>query len=119
MTNFTDVEEWKFSFTSSPRKEVWARDGQPILKPKPLPKEEEEELPDLTGLTVQQRYIYQYFLYHKSKRTGKPIPVPVYVGRLDKIHKFFTALKRLEERGLIVVDRRASNYKGWTINGPR
>ena len=74
---------------------------------------------DLTGLTVQQRYIYQYFLHHKGEGTGRPIPVPTYAGRADKIHKFFTALNRLEERGLIVVDRRASNYKEWTISGPR
>ena len=118
MSNFTDVEEWKFSFTSSPGKEVWARDDRFIPEPKPLPKEEEEELPDLTGLTVQQRYIYQYFLHNESQRPGVPMPVPQYAGRADKIHKFFTALERLEEHGLITVDRRFDDYKSWMIGAP-
>ena len=98
-------------------KDTWDKGDQLALAQRIF--DGEDNPPVLTGLTVQQRYIYQYFLHHKSKRTGRPIPVPPYVGRAHEIHKFFTALKRLEERGLIVVDRRASNYKGWTISGPR
>jgi len=73
----------------------------------------------LTGLTTNQRAIYLHFLRHKAKRTGRPCLLPPYTGRADRIHEYFTALQRLEERGLVTIDRRPANYKSWTISGPR
>jgi len=105
------------SYKPAEAKDIWVKGDQLALTQRIF--NGEDKAPNLTGFTVQQRYIYRYFLYHKSKRTGKPIPVPAYAGRSNQIDKFFTALTKLEERGLIVVDRRASNYKCWTMSSPR
>jgi hypothetical protein len=97
-------------------KQVWDKGDQEQLVQRI---HDEKDTAQLTGLTHLQRSIYLHFLNHKSKRTGQPCLLPQYAGRADRIKLFFTALERLEERGLIVVDRRPANYKSWTISGPR
>lgn len=96
-------------------KDTWDKGDQLALAQRIF----DEPKPQLTGLTHLQRSIYLHFLNHKAKRTGQPCLLPKYAGRADKIRNFFTALEKLEERGLIVVDRRPANYKSWTISGPR
>ena len=98
------------------KKETWNKGDQQALAQRIF-----DEVPktSLTGLTYLQRSIYTYFLNHKAKRTGQPIKLPKYAGRADRIQDFFTALERLEDRGLVVIDRRPTNYKSWTISGPR
>jgi hypothetical protein len=71
------------------------------------------------GLTVIQRYLYQHYLHHKKKYPNAPCFCPRHTGRADRLHEYFNALQKLEDCGLISVDRSTDNYRAWVMNAPR
>lgn len=103
-------------YQSQTKKDIWNKGNQQALVQRIF---DRHKVAPVRGLSLWQRYIYQHFLYHQSKRTGQPCLLPVYTGGADKVWQFLTALDKLEERGLIVVDRRSADYRRWTISGPR
>ena len=74
--------------------------------------------PSITGLTALQRYIYLHFLNHRAKRSGEPCRLPEFTGKASDLRWFLQAVKTLEQRRLITVDRSPGWYKRWTISGP-
>lgn len=79
----------------------------------------EPTLKPQTGLSIKQRNIYMYFLNHRKKHGKTPCFVPRCPEQNSEIRHYLTALVRLEEYGLIRVDRSAENYTGWIITEPK
>ena len=72
----------------------------------------------LPALTFNQRYIYNYYLYHKRNHKHSPCFVPKSPRSEDKLQYYLRALDKLEAAGFISVDRTASNYMAWIIKDP-
>lgn len=70
------------------------------------------------ALTFNQRYIYNYYLYHKRNNKNAPCFVPKSPRSEDKVHYYLKALAKLEQDGYVSVDRSASNYQAWIIKDP-
>lgn len=70
------------------------------------------------SLTAKQRYLYNYYLHHRKHHKHSPCFVPFFMGASKVRIEHLKALERLEEMGLVSVDRGASNYTGWIILPP-
>jgi hypothetical protein len=71
------------------------------------------------GLTINQRNIYMYFLNHRKKYKNTPCYVPRCPGQNSRVDQYLTALTRLEEHGLVSIDRSSANYTGWIMLEPK
>lgn len=60
-----------------------------------------------------------YFLSHRKKHGKLPCFVPRCPEQHSVLDRYLVALTRLEEFGLIRVDRSAENYTGWIITEPK
>ena len=71
------------------------------------------------ALTTNQRNLYLYFLNQREKHKDNLCFVPPIFTQQTRISEYLTALERLEERGLIRVDRSGSpHYTGWVMLEP-
>ena len=70
------------------------------------------------ALTINQRNLYMYFLAHRKKNGYHPCFVPRLNMQNSRMADYIQALKKLEEYGLISVDRRADNYTAWIMKEP-
>ena len=71
------------------------------------------------GLSINQRNIYMYFLNHRKKYKNTPCYVPRIPMQNSRLDQYLNALVKLEEYGLISVDRSSDNYTGWIIKDPK
>lgn len=71
------------------------------------------------GLSINQRNLYMYFLNHKKKYPNTPCYVPRCPNTRSRIDSYLNALIKLEQYGLIRVDRSSDNYTGWIIKDPK
>jgi len=76
-------------------------------------------------LTINQRNIYQHYLWHKRNNINAPCYVPrnpitsLNNGDQSKMETYFKTLQSLEDLNLISIDRTAPNYTGWIIKDPK
>lgn len=70
------------------------------------------------SLTINQRNLYLYFLHHRRKNPRVPCYVPKVPMQASRTEDHLIALQRLEEQGLVRVDRSTSNYTGWVMLPP-
>ena len=73
----------------------------------------------ISSLTINQRNLYLYFLNHLRKHPRMPCYVPKAPLPSSRLEEHLVALQRLEERGLVRVDRRSQNYTGWIMFAPQ
>jgi len=73
----------------------------------------------LPALTINQRNLYTYFLNHSKKYGNTPCFVPKLPAQNSRLDQYLQALIKLEQYGLITVDRTSDNYTGWIMNKPR
>ena len=71
------------------------------------------------GLTINQRNLYLYFLNHKKKHKNTPCYVPRCSTQISRLDQYLNALIKLEQYGLLRVDRTSANYTGWIMTEPR
>jgi hypothetical protein len=71
------------------------------------------------ALSINQRNLYAYFLNHKKKYGNTPCFVPRLPSQASRLEQYLQALVRLEEYGLIRVDRSVDNYTGWMMLEPK
>jgi hypothetical protein len=71
------------------------------------------------ALTINQRNLYVYFLNHRKKHGKTPCFVPRIPCQNSRIDQYLTALVKLEQYGLIRVDRSTDNYTGWIMTEPK
>jgi hypothetical protein len=79
------------------------------------------DLPKLDAkikLTINQRNLWFYFLNHKKKHKNTPCYVPKIPMQETRRQDYYLALQRLEEYGLIRVDRTSRHYTGWIMLDP-
>lgn len=69
-------------------------------------------------LTINQRNLWFYYLNHRRKHGDMPCFVPKTPSQKTRTEDYITAIQRLEEYGLIRVDRRSDNYTGWIMLDP-
>jgi hypothetical protein len=69
----------------------------------------------LPALTINQRNIYTYFLNHNKKYGNTPCFVPKLPAQRSRLDQYLQALIKLEQYGLIRVDRTSANYTGWIM----
>lgn len=69
-------------------------------------------------LTINQRNLWFYYLNHRRKHGDMPCFVPKMPLQKTRTEDYITAIQRLEEYGLIRVDRRSDNYTGWIMLDP-
>ena len=70
------------------------------------------------ALTINQRNLYLYYLNHKKKYKNAPCFVPRSPAQ-KTVDWYLNALKKLEQYGLIRVDRSSNHYTGWIMNAPK
>ena len=73
----------------------------------------------IPALTINQRNIYTYFLNHRRKNGKSPCFVPRLPSQSSRLDQYLQALVKLEQYGLIRVDRSAANYTAWIISEPK
>jgi hypothetical protein len=73
----------------------------------------------LPALTINQRNLYTYFLNHKKKYGNTPCFVPRLPSQSSRLEQYLQALTKLEQYGLIRVDRSSANYTGWIMREPK
>jgi hypothetical protein len=68
-----------------------------------------------SGLSINQRNLYSYFLVYQKRNKNAPcfIPKSYLVG--NRLEAYLNALAALEKKGLIRVDRSSPNYTGWIM----
>jgi hypothetical protein len=72
------------------------------------------------ALSINQRNLYAYYLNHKKKKYGNtPCFVPKLPSQNSRLEQYLQALVRLEEYGLIRVDRSSANYTAWIMLAPK
>lgn len=67
------------------------------------------------GLSINQRNLYIYFLSHQKRNANSPCFVPKNFLVGNRKESYLKALAALEKKGLIRVDRSASNYTSWIM----
>jgi hypothetical protein len=72
----------------------------------------------LPALTINQRNLYSYYLAHKKKHGNTPCFVPKCPTQVSRLEQYLTALIKLEQYGLIRVDRTSVNYTAWLMLPP-
>jgi len=70
------------------------------------------------ALTINQRNLYSYFLNHRKKYKNTPCYVPKCPVQKSELNQYLNALIKLEQYGLIRVDRSVDNYTGWIMLPP-
>ena len=73
----------------------------------------------LPALTINQRNLYSYFLNHKKKYKNAPCFVPKLPSQSSRLDQYLQALVKLEEYGLLSVDRNSNNYREWIMLEPK
>jgi len=71
------------------------------------------------ALTINQRNLYAYFLNHKKKHGNTPCFVPRLPAQNSRLEQYLQALIKLEQYGLILVERNSVNYTGWIMREPK
>ena len=71
------------------------------------------------ALTINQRNLYLYFKAHQKKYGNAPCFVPRCPTQISRLQQYLTALIKLEQYGLIYVDRSSGNYTGWIMKEPK
>jgi len=71
------------------------------------------------ALTINQRNLYAYFLNHRKKHGNSPCFVPRVPSQNSRLEQYLQALTKLEEYGLVRVDRSSANYTGWIMTEPK
>jgi len=71
------------------------------------------------GLTINQRNLYLYFLNHRKKYGNTPCFVPRCSTQVSRLDQYLNALVKLEQYGLLSVDRSSENYTGWIMLEPK
>jgi len=71
------------------------------------------------ALTINQRNIYAYFLNHRKKYGNTACFVPRLPAQSSRLEQYLQALTKLEQYGLIRVDRSSANYTGWIMREPK
>jgi hypothetical protein len=71
------------------------------------------------SLTINQRNLYAYYLNHRKKYGNTPCFVPKLPAQSSRLEQYLQALVRLEEYGLVCVDRSSANYTGWIMLQPK
>jgi hypothetical protein len=67
------------------------------------------------ALTINQRNLYAYFLNHRKKHGKTPCFVPRLPAQSSRLEQYLNALIKLEQYGLIHVERCSDNYTGWIM----
>ena len=83
-----------------------------------MPQAELPKLDPKIKLTINQRNLWFYFLNHKTKYKNTPCYVPKVPMQETRRPDHLLALQRLEEYGLIRVDRTTRHYTGWIMLDP-
>ena len=71
------------------------------------------------GLSINPRNLYTYFLNHRKKYKDTPCYVPRCPGQNSRVDQYLNALIKLEQYGLIRVDRSSANYTSWITLEPK
>jgi hypothetical protein len=71
------------------------------------------------NLSINQRNIYMYFLNHRKKYGKVPCFVPKCTTQVSRLDQYLQALNKLEQYGLIRVERCSDNYTGWIMTEPK
>ena len=71
------------------------------------------------SLKLNQRNLYQYFLHHQKKYGNTPCFVPRCPSQNSRVEQYITAVERLEEYGLIRIDRSGGHYTTWIMLAPK
>lgn len=74
---------------------------------------------DTPVLTTNQRHIYNHFLYHQKHHKHSPCFVPKATREANFRVAYLKALDKLEEMGLVSIDRSAENYTSWILLPPK
>ena len=72
----------------------------------------------LPALTINQRNLYNYYLSHRRKNGNTACFVPKCPCQNSRLDQYLQALIKLEQYGLIRVDRTSINYTGWLMLPP-
>jgi len=70
-------------------------------------------------LSTNQRYIYTHFLHHQKHHKNSPCFVPKATREANFRVAYLKALDKLEQMGLVSIDRSADNYTGWILLPPK
>jgi hypothetical protein len=73
----------------------------------------------IPALSINQRNLYAYYLNHKKKYGNTLCFVPKLPAQSSRLEQYLQALVRLEEYGLIRVDRSSDNYTAWIMLAPK
>ena len=73
----------------------------------------------MPALSINQRNLYSYFLNHRKKNGKTPCFVPKIPCQNSRLDQYLQALIKLEQYGLIRVDRSSSNYTAWIMSEPK
>ena len=68
-----------------------------------------------SGLSINQRNLYCHFLAHQKRNNNLPCFVPKNFLVGNRMDISIKALAALEKKGLIRVDRSATNYTEWIM----
>ena len=79
----------------------------------------ETKLNPPVALTINQRNLYTYFLNHRKKYKNTPCYVPRCSTQVSQLDQYLNALIKLEQYGLVTVDRSSVNYTGWIMTEPK
>ena len=71
------------------------------------------------ALTITQRNLYAYFLNHRKKHGKTPCFLPRVPSQNSRLEQYLNALIKLEQYGLIRVERCSDNYTGWIMTEPK
>ena len=70
------------------------------------------------ALRINQRNIYSYFLHHREKYGNTPCFVPRCPSQNSRVEQYIKAVERLEEYGLIRIDKSGGHYTAWIMLDP-
>ena len=71
------------------------------------------------ALRINQRNLYRYFLHHQKKYGNTPCFVPRCPSQNSRVEQYITAVERLEEHGLIRINRSGGHYTAWIMLAPK
>lgn len=84
--------------------------------PKDPLKGSKSEVPEHIRMTLNERNLYRYFLYNKKKYPAAPCFVPKSSG--NNVPEILKAVDKLEQSGLVRVERCTNHYTGWVMKWP-
>ena len=68
-----------------------------------------------SGLSINQRNIYAFFLAHRKRYGNRPCMIPRSPLQASRLPDYIKAIENLEKRGLVRVARPTDNYLSWTL----